>query len=457
MRFLPAAHTTARQKQEASAATSSSVGIGPVSSPPNCGGSSARSAWPRPVMALESPPVHSALQTAYSWASRALTGPPGSARRRPRGRRRPRCQVNRDAVARPPSTSRARRAPSRITSTSASPRAPDVPHRAHAAVAAVGEELPQHRQVADHGGQAGGLGLEHHQPEALALGGEGQQVGAAEERRHVVVGDRAEHGDVGVGRRVGGRGAPGGRARRRPPPRPSGSRRSRTASPRRRSPAARRRRCARARRRRRRAARGCPCAARCRRPRAPPGRAPQPIAAPAAARSSGQPAKRAPSTPFGITSRVHAVLAASTSAQWRLTQMRWSTSSIEARWHSASTGLAKSSTWWMVRTIDGTRPSGAQRQQRARRQAVLGVVHVGRAARRACPRRASPRSAGCAAPRPRRGACPPARGAPARAARGRRPPRRPTAPRARRRARGRSAPRPARGRGPPRPAAWWSR
>ena len=41
MRRLPAAHTTARQKHEASAAAHRiSVGIGPVSVPPNSGGSS---------------------------------------------------------------------------------------------------------------------------------------------------------------------------------------------------------------------------------------------------------------------------------------------------------------------------------------------------------------------------------------------------------------------------------
>ena len=113
--------------------------------------------------------------------------------------------------------------------------------------------------------------------------------------------------------------------------------------------------------------------------RAPSGGRPSPVAAPPRRGRAGSRRSGAPSTPLGITSASTPWSRRSTSAQWRLTQMRWSTSSIEARWHSASTGLAKSSTWWTVRTIDGHPALGAQRQQRARRQAVLGVVHVGRA------------------------------------------------------------------------------
>ncbi len=62
--------------------------------------------------------------------------------------------------------------------------------------------------------------------------------------------------------------------------------------------------------------------------------------------------------------------------------MRWSTSSIDARWHSASTGLAKSSTWWMVRTIDGTRPSArSASRERADRQSSEWCTSAGPAAR----------------------------------------------------------------------------
>ena len=72
----------------------------------------------------------------------------------------------------------------------------------------------------------------------------------------------------------------------------------------------------------------------------------------------------------------------STSAQWRLTQMRWSTSSIDARWHSRSTGLAKSSTWWTVRTTAGSRPSArSASSERAERQSSAWWTSAGPAAR----------------------------------------------------------------------------
>ena len=62
--------------------------------------------------------------------------------------------------------------------------------------------------------------------------------------------------------------------------------------------------------------------------------------------------------------------------------MRWSTSSIEARWHSASTGLAKSSTWWTVRTTAGTRPSArSASSERADRQSSAWWTSAGPAAR----------------------------------------------------------------------------
>ena len=78
MRRLPAAQATARQKHDAMAATSSSVGMGPVSSPPN----SRRLVRAQGVaaaadVALARPPLHSAVQTAYSWrVVRRSCGPP---------------------------------------------------------------------------------------------------------------------------------------------------------------------------------------------------------------------------------------------------------------------------------------------------------------------------------------------------------------------------------------------
>ena len=64
-------------------------------------------------------------------------------------------------------------------------------------------------------------------------------------------------------------------------------------------------------------------------------------------------------------------------------------------------GLGEASTWWTVRTTEGTRPSPRSCEQGARRQAVLGVVHVGRRPPPAARRPARPRSAGCAPRRPR--------------------------------------------------------
>ncbi len=72
-----------------------------------------------------------------------------------------------------------------------------VPRRHHQAVLARREELAQHGQVARHHRQAGRLGLEDHEPEALALGGEGQGVRGPVEGGHVRVGHRPQHGDVG--------------------------------------------------------------------------------------------------------------------------------------------------------------------------------------------------------------------------------------------------------------------
>ena len=59
----------------------------------------------------------------------------------------------------------------------------------------------------------------------------------------------------------------------------------------------------------------------------------------------------------------------------------------------------------------GQPPLGPQRQQRARREAVLGVVDVGGAGRAQPVGERRPRSAGCAAPRPLPGAARPAPGA----------------------------------------------
>ena len=112
------------------------------------------------------------------------------------------------------------------------------------------------------------------------------------------------------------------------------------------------------------------------------GRSSQPSRARASSRA-GAAANRAASTPFGITSAGTPKSRATTSAQWRLTQMRWSTSAMEARWHSASTGLRKSSTWWIVRTTAGTAPSArSASSERAERQSSAWCTSAGPAARR---------------------------------------------------------------------------
>ena len=364
-------------------ATISSVGIGPVSSPPNSGGSSTRRSVAAPAdvggeaaLPLGRPDrVPVGLVTAHAGARDLPVellvggrgGLPGEA-----GRRRP--PAGDDPLP--------QRAVLAGRATSGAGERLGVAHRAPSR-----QSSPSRRNSRSTGrslattGRPAAWASSTTRPKPSRSEGNAKTSAARNRAGMSVVGDRAEHGDVRVRRR-----APGPRCTRRP-------RRAASLLPRvavvgvveqrlaagdgQQRPRAR---CARGPARRPPAACGCPCAARCRRRPAPSGARPSPWRARPRPGRAGSPAKRAPSTPLGITVGRDAVVARrARRPSSRLTQTRWSTSSIDARWHSASTGLAKSLTWWIVLHHRRHHALGAQRQQRPRRQAVLGVVDVGRA------------------------------------------------------------------------------
>ena len=134
--------------------------------------------------------------------------------------------------------------------------------------------------------------------------------------------------------------------------------------------------------------------------RRPPGRA-------------GAPAKRAPSTPFAITPAL-TPCSRSTHVRPVATDADAVVHVLDRRPLTLGQHRAGEVVDVMDRAHDGRHAAlGAQRKQRPRRQAVLGVVDVRRAGVAHPRRQRRPRSAGCAARRPRRDGGPPAPAAPA--------------------------------------------